>query len=260
MIRRLGAGGRRYGLGMAVSFDRIADRYDATRGGDERGRDLASSIAPWLVPGPVLEVCVGTGVVAAGLVALGHSVSGVDISPQMAARARVRLGPRVALGDALALPVARASVTNVVIVAGLHLVGGVPEAVREAARVLRPGGRLVAVHSVPQRSEDELSLAMSPLRSIRERRPDNPAALAAAAAGAGLTPVSEGWTTRRPQEHTPRAMADEIEQRSWSYLWPVDDEEWRRVVVPVIAALRALPDQDRPRLAGHRHRLTVFGA
>ncbi|MCM3922435.1 hypothetical protein ND748_12295, partial [Frankia sp. AiPs1] len=32
----------------SVSFDRIADRHDATRGGDERGRLVTEALAPRL--------------------------------------------------------------------------------------------------------------------------------------------------------------------------------------------------------------------
>ncbi|WP_217922862.1 class I SAM-dependent DNA methyltransferase [Miltoncostaea oceani] len=45
----------------------------------------------------VLDVCCGTGLMAAELVALGYRVSGVDASAQMLARARRRLGPDVPL-------------------------------------------------------------------------------------------------------------------------------------------------------------------
>jgi SAM-dependent methyltransferase len=45
----------------------------------------------------VLDVCCGTGLMAAELVALGYRVVGVDASPQMLARARRRLGPEAHL-------------------------------------------------------------------------------------------------------------------------------------------------------------------
>jgi hypothetical protein len=41
----------------SLSFERIADRYDATRGGEQRGRRTAASLAPLLEPAfPVVEV------------------------------------------------------------------------------------------------------------------------------------------------------------------------------------------------------------
>lgn len=88
----------------SIAFDRVADEYDETRGGAERGRLTAKDLAPWLAPGSVLDVGVGTGVVATGLRDLGREVMGVDLATGMLSRARQRLGPRVALADARALP------------------------------------------------------------------------------------------------------------------------------------------------------------
>ena len=51
----------------SLSFERIADRYDATRGGEQRGRRTAASLAPLLDPvWPVVEIGIGTGVIALG--------------------------------------------------------------------------------------------------------------------------------------------------------------------------------------------------
>ncbi|MGH3657634.1 MAG: class I SAM-dependent methyltransferase, partial [Micromonosporaceae bacterium] len=107
-------------MAESVSFDRVADVYDATRGGLTRGRRIAADIAPSLVPGITLEVGVGTGVVSRGLTELGHRMIGVDISQAMLAKAHARLGPVVARADASALPVPGGRVGNVVFVHVLH--------------------------------------------------------------------------------------------------------------------------------------------
>jgi hypothetical protein len=122
----------------SVSFDRIADRYDATRGGLERGRLLARSIAPHLHPGPVLEVGVGTGAVSSGIDDLGHRVIGVDLSLPMLARAVERLGARVAAADGHHLPVPDGAVPNVVLVWVLHLVGDPESVLAETVRARWP--------------------------------------------------------------------------------------------------------------------------
>jgi ubiquinone/menaquinone biosynthesis C-methylase UbiE len=97
----------------SLSFERIADRYDATRGGEQRGRRTAASLAPLLDPvWPVVEIGIGTGVIALGLRELGFAVVGVDLSPAMTQRARRRLGPVVAVADAAHLPVADAAIAN----------------------------------------------------------------------------------------------------------------------------------------------------
>jgi ubiquinone/menaquinone biosynthesis C-methylase UbiE len=245
-----------------LSFDPVAQDYDATRGGEERGAHFAATIQPWLDGGPVVEVGVGTGLVAIALARLGVPVVGVDISAEMLSLAYGRLGPRLARGDARHLPLRDASVAAVVFPISLHVVGGVPEAFAEAARVLRPAGRVVAVHDRPVVDATDIA---EPMRGLEARRStmgriDTAEALAAAAGAAGLTTVHQGWTEPQTRAITPNAMADGVERRLWSYLWNVDDEMWEREVRPVIVALRALPEPDRPRHPAMRHRLSVFRA
>jgi len=126
--------------------------------------------------------------------------------------------------------------------------------------VLRPAGRVVAVHDRPVIDETDMD---DPMRGLEARRStmgriDTAEALAAAAGAAGLTTVHQGWTEPQTRPFTPNAMADGVERRLWSYLWNVDDETWEREVRPVIVALRALPEPDRPRHPAMRHRLSVF--
>jgi SAM-dependent methyltransferase len=254
----------RYGAGMdaraSLSFDRVADDYDESRGGAVRGERFAVSIVPWLAPGRVLEVGVGTGIVAAALRARGVPVYGVDLSDAMLRRAVDRLGPVVIRGDALALPVAAGSVDNVLFVAALHAIGDVAGAVAEAARVLRPGGRLVAVHGMPLRdpADDDIARAFRPLTGLRDFRSDTVTALEEAAATAGLEPVGSDWAARASFSDTPNSVADSIERRLWSYLWHVDEPIWEAVVAPVVASLRALPDPDHPRRYELLSRLVAY--
>lgn len=177
----------------------------------------------------------------------------------MLRRAVDRLGTAVVRADALALPVASGS-DNVLFVAALHAIGDVPSAVAEAVRVLRPGGRLVAVHGVPLREpeDDDVAGALVPLAGLRDFRSDTVAALDEAAAAASLEPVGTAWTARVSLAHTPNAVADSIERRLWSYLWYVDELTWQAVVAPVVAALRALPEPNRSRQFDVSSRLVVF--
>ena len=105
--------------------------------------------------GRVLELCAGTGY-AARLLALAHpeaEVVGLDISAEMIAVGRRKLaarGPanvRLVVGDAGELPYPEDSFDTVMSVFGLHEVPTAVRvaAVREAARVLVPGGRIVVV-------------------------------------------------------------------------------------------------------------------
>ena len=102
--------------------------------------------------GDTLEVGIGTGLT------LAHyppdvRLTGIDLSPVMLAAARARataLGRDVTLrmGNAMALEAADASVDTVVFCLVLCTVPYERGAILEAARVLRPGGRLLALEHV----------------------------------------------------------------------------------------------------------------
>jgi SAM-dependent methyltransferase len=89
----------------------------------------------------VLDLCCGTGVVAAAMAARGALVTGLDFSAAMLEQARLRHpGLRFDEGDAEALPFADGSFDAVVSNFGIHHVPGA--ALAEVKRVLRPGRRL----------------------------------------------------------------------------------------------------------------------
>jgi SAM-dependent methyltransferase len=231
------------------NFDRVAHEYDATRGGQERAVAAARDIVGHLPPGDALEIGIGTGIVAAALLAEAPHLRryfGVDISAEMLARAQQRLPGGVVRASALQLPFADACFDAVVAVHVLHLLPDLRAGLAEAARVLRPGGRLVALHGGPQHLDDELGAATRRLH-IRAGRPDSADAVAAAGRRAGLRRVSQQLSSPRHSAHSPAELADLITRRTWSYLWTLDDDTWVAEVEPVIAALRGLPDPDRPR-------------
>jgi SAM-dependent methyltransferase len=243
---------------VPVPFDRVAGRYDATRGGPARGRRIGADVHRWLVPGTVLEVGVGTGLVSAELAARGHPVLGVDLSGPMLAVAHGRLPGRVVHGDALALPVAGGAVAGVVLAAVLHLVDDLRPALAEANRVLAAGGRLVIVHGRSVHDPDDIEEALRPLARLRSRRGDSEFRISAAAQAAGLRPVADTMTGRVPYSESPDEVADRIEERVFSYLWQVDDETWRDQVVPAIDLLHDLPRPGSARSRTARFALTVY--
>jgi len=241
-----------------MPFDPVADRYDETRGGESRGREFADQVEPWLAPGRTLEIGVGTGVVAAALRGRGHDVLGVDLSPAMLAHAYPRMGPRIAVGDARRLPVRDACCDNAFFSGALHAIRDVPRALAEAARVVRPGGRIVVIAGTaegrdPDREVAPLLAALPPFD-----RGDNPDAVAAAGTAAGLRIVESRDLMSHSRGDSPNALADLIEQRTWSNLWHVEGAAWAEVVVPVIERLRALPDPDDPRDRPMPYHLSVF--
>ncbi|MBX3026352.1 ubiquinone/menaquinone biosynthesis methyltransferase [bacterium] len=133
---------------VQAMFDRIAPRYDLlnrllTLRLDQGWRRRALRL---LAVGPadlLVDLGCGTGdLCALGRVA-GARVVGVDFAAGMLARARARrAADALVRGDACELPLRDASATVVTSAFALRNVISIPALLREAARVLRPGGRL----------------------------------------------------------------------------------------------------------------------
>ncbi|RFU23323.1 demethylmenaquinone methyltransferase [Geodermatophilus marinus] len=132
---------------VAAMFDRVARRYDLTNTVLSAGRDVAwrraTREALGARPGQtVLDVAAGTAVSTVELASGGVRAIACDFSQGMLRAGAARPVPKVA-GDATALPLADASVDGVVISFGLRNVVDPDAALREFARVTRPGGTLV---------------------------------------------------------------------------------------------------------------------
>lgn len=243
----------------SVPFDRVADRYDDTRGGIERGSRFAEALAPYLRPqGRVLEVGIGTGTVGAALRDLGWQVCGVDLSFPMLWRARDRLGPRVAVGDAHGLPVRDHAVEDVVVVWVLHVVADVFAVLWEVHRVLARRGRLAIVPGRPWYREDDIGDVMEGLDPLLASPADAPERLVELGREAGLEPLHLGDCGVAEFEQSPEDVASWLERRDPSWVWDLDAHAWRTVVQPVIDGLRTLPEPDRPRRRANRHSLLVL--
>ena len=134
-------------------YDRVAGRYDPMMAVFDRlmfpgGRQWVASHAV----GDVLEVAVGTGR-NLPLYRRARRVVGVELSESMLARARERaqaagMDVDLRVGDAHRLDLPDASVDTVVFSLALCSIPDAGQAVREAWRVLRPGGRIVALEHV----------------------------------------------------------------------------------------------------------------
>ena len=131
-------------------FTAIAGRYDLNNRLHSMWRDQAWRRAAVrmakLQPGDdVLDVATGTGDLAMHFRQAGAKrVIGVDFTFDMLPKAvkKAKLG-HYAAGDAMRLPLPDASVDVVSIAFGIRNVADPDVALREFARVLRPGGRLV---------------------------------------------------------------------------------------------------------------------
>lgn len=136
--------------GVREMFDRISPIYDAmnrvmTVGLDHRWRTLAAESA--VRPGDaVLDACCGTGDLALACLRAGGHVTGLDFSPRMLERARIKAPSiRWVQGDLLALPFADESFDAATVGFGVRNVADLDAAFRELRRVLRPGGRLACL-------------------------------------------------------------------------------------------------------------------
>ncbi len=128
-------------------FDGVARRYDVTNTVLSLGRDRhwrrATRAALRIAAGEkVLDLAAGTAVSTVELARSGAWCVAADFSVGMLAAGGARPVPKVA-GDATRLPFGDAVFDAVTISFGLRNVADRAAALREMARVTRPGGRLV---------------------------------------------------------------------------------------------------------------------
>ncbi|HEV7655563.1 MAG TPA: class I SAM-dependent methyltransferase [Mycobacteriales bacterium] len=127
------------------AYRRWSATYDAPRNSlFDSDEPVTQEILEALPTGTILDAACGTGRYAAYLAAQGHRVLGLDSSPEMLDRARVRVPEGTFLrGDLDRLPVADGAVDVVVCALALVHVPTLAPVMAEFARVLRPGGHLV---------------------------------------------------------------------------------------------------------------------
>jgi SAM-dependent methyltransferase len=191
-----------------------------------------------LVPEPgaaTLEVGCGEGRVARDLVARGHRVTGLDASPTLlSAAAQADPASRYVEGPAEALPFEDGAFDLVVAYNSLMDVEDMLVAVREAARVLAPGGRLCAciTHPLPDAGSwrDEEVFAIT--ESYLDRR-----WVSAAIERKGLAFTFEGWCF--PLEAYTRAL-EEAGLLIEAVREPADPAGGRWARVPMFLMWRAL--------------------
>ena len=138
-------------------FDRRPRAYDIQLPLERHALRAAAALAQPLAGARVVDLATGTGALAAAVLARPgpvRSLTAVDASPRMLERARSRLGTAATLllADARSVPLPDGSADVVTIGYLLHLLDpwARADAIAEALRPLRPGGRLVAVvHGSP---------------------------------------------------------------------------------------------------------------
>lgn len=155
-LRRVLAGrrlqSREFFAGSAAEWDRVRDELFGSRA--ELGA-LPGLLDPeWTVG----DLGCGTGQLIAALAPFVATVVGVDESATMLAAARRRLdgigNVELNEGSLESLPLPERSLDAAVLSLVLHHAVEPVEVLREAARVLRPGGRLLVIDMVPHERDD----------------------------------------------------------------------------------------------------------
>ncbi len=209
-------------------FDRVAQRYDLTNtvlsfGQDKRWREITRQA---LNPEPgerVLDLAAGSGVSTVEFARSGAWAVAADFSLGMLSVGRDRGVPMVA-ADALHLPFADESFDAVTILFGLRNLADTRAGLREMARVVRPGGRLVVCEfSTPTWRPFRtvyMNYVMRALPPIARAVSSNPEAYVY------LAESIRGWPDQR-------ALAELVGESGWSGV------AWRDLTGGAVAVHRA---------------------
>lgn len=249
----------------SVAFDRVADRYDASRSLSPEATAALTSVLGTAVAdrGPVLEVGVGTGRIALPLAAAGVEVVGVDLSEPMLRRlAEKGDAVPVARADATALPFPEATFGAVVAAHLLHLVPEWRAAVLEALRVLRPDGVLLWARGGHGAPEEALARVFAEAAGL-DRTPVGLDAVEGLDAylrsrqwrGTWLPDVADD------RETTGAALLDLFASGDLAWTWGADEQARARGVAAARAwAAAEGVDLDAPRPAGRPVRFRAYAA
>jgi ubiquinone/menaquinone biosynthesis C-methylase UbiE len=266
----------------SLSFDRVADRYDASRGyPQEVAERIAEALAEaghLTVGSEALEIGIGTGRIAIPLLTRGVNVTGVDIAErmlerldakyaQMRAAGQERIFGRltVRLADMAALPFKDASFDAVIAVHVFHLVPEWKRAIDEALRVTRAAGALLIGQDVHSGSDAlRAGQIQDHWRAILREMGYTPRNVGAAGFDAVLAElrdrghtVDEHTVATWETAHTAREALETITTRLWSGTWTVPDD----IFAESVRRLTAWADGtygarlDTPILAPHAFRL-----
>ncbi|WP_037908141.1 class I SAM-dependent methyltransferase [Actinacidiphila yeochonensis] len=230
-----------------LDYDVEALTYDASRGGVPRAGAAARAVLALLPSGTrtLLDVGCGTGLVTERLTRPGLRVVALDASPGMARLAAGRVGPGLVLGDCRRLPFADGSLDAVCAVWLLHLLPDAAAVVAECARVLRPGGVLVATvdKAAGHDMDSDMARLLAPHRVRRAPASDAAPRVLAVAAEHGLRRAGEARFTGHGQGRSPARLAGDIADGRFASELALDAEQTGALA----RELALLPQPEVPR-------------
>lgn len=232
-----------------LDYDREAERYDASRGGQVRADAAAAALGALLGPEirGVLDIGAGTGIVSATVAAQGRDVIGLDASIGMLGQAVERLAGRRVCADATKVPFRDDAFDAVYAMWLLHLVPDSATVVRECMRVLRPGGCFVTsvdMHASHLMVEDDVTevLARFAPPGWHAGETDARQHVLAAAEAAGGSYLGETTYVAHGRGYAPSSLARSV-GRAMAPVGPMTEQQR----ADCARELAALPDQDRKR-------------
>jgi ArsR family transcriptional regulator len=140
-------------------FAGAAGKWDSLRG-QLYGRHFSTAACLGLLSSNLIvaDLGCGTGQIAADLAPFIHRVIGIDNSAAMLKAARRRLtnlsNVELRRGELTSIPIDNDSCDAALIVLALTYIADPPAAIREAARILKPGGRAVIIDLLPHDRDD----------------------------------------------------------------------------------------------------------
>jgi len=228
---------------QSVNFDRIANKYDETRGFPEgvpaQVAKFIHEIGQLSSTHTILEIGVGTGRIALPLAKHVGKYYGIDISEGMLQYLRNNHTQQplfVNVGDAEKLPFPNNSFDSIVIVHVLHLVRDPKPVADELARVLKPDG--VILNGFGGHSD-----AIKPLQEVwsqaKKTYRDKPPTFNSydILPNLGWEQIGDIHTMSYPITQSPSYFLEQIKARSWSSTWDVTDEDLNVAVAELEAVI-----------------------